>query len=59
MRSTLSHSELNSLAIWSIESVSVYKIDFDEIFNEFAAGKSRKIIFVNDIGKFEIVLFLK
>lgn len=46
LRSSMSQERLSSLAMLSIESDTTAKIDFDEIIDDFAGMKARKVQFI-------------
>lgn len=46
LRSSMSQERLPSLAMLSIESDTTAKIDFDEIIDDFAGMKARKVQFI-------------
>ena len=45
LRSTVSQERLNSLSMLSIESEIAKAIDFENILNDFANKKARKVFF--------------
>ena len=45
LRSTFSQERLNSLSMYSIESEIAKAIDFENILNDFAYKKARKVFF--------------